>query len=91
MSKPNAFWRKVLGSDEAKIIMTTLMFRGVKVKLSKLRTPYQLSSMVVVASCSGAILLPVVRHKVVGIIKKEDYLQILCLKCTARWLKAEHT
>lgn len=50
------------------------------------------SSMVVVASCYGAVLLPVVvtLHKVDGITKKEEYLQILHLK-TARRLKLRHS
>lgn len=45
--------------------------------------------MVVVALCSGTVLLPVVLlHKLDAIIKK-DYLQILQrrLKSAARWLK----
>lgn len=46
---------------------------------SILRTLYQLPSMEVVASCSAAVLLPVVLvfYKVDLVIKKEDFLQIL--------------
>lgn len=64
MDKPNGFWRKVLWSDETKIElffqMTRGMFGRVKVRLSCLITLYQLSGMVVVASCSGAVLLQMI-------------------------------
>lgn len=49
------------------------MFGGIKVRFSNIRTLYQLSSKVVVASCSAADML----HKADGLMKKEDYLQQL--------------
>lgn len=50
--------KKELGA-QVKFIWGFLMFRGVMVSLSNLRTLYPLSSMVPVASCCGAALLRV--------------------------------
>ena len=67
--------------------MTRDMFGGDKVRPLTPRTPY-LPSSVVVVLCSGPVLLPVN-----GIMKKEDYLQILQenLKSSARRLGLGHS
>lgn len=75
-------------------IMRSGMVEELKVRLSNLRTLYQLSSTVVAimlwgcVAASGAGTL----YKVDGIRKKEDCLQILQihLKSSAKWLKLGH-
>lgn len=52
MNQPNAFWRKVLWSDVTQMELfgrnqSRSMFGGVEVRLSKLRTLYQMSSILV--------------------------------------------
>ena len=63
MDKENTFWRKTLWSDETKrnclATMSSHMFRGEKVRPSTPRTPYLLSSMVLVVLWCKAVLLPV--------------------------------
>lgn len=63
MDKEKAFWRKVLGSDETKIELFGHNDQKYVWKREgeafNPRTPYLLSSMVVVVLCSGPVLLPV--------------------------------
>lgn len=64
MDKLNAFWRKVLLSDKTKVELfgpsDKRCLEELKVRCSNLTTPYELSSMVAVASCSVAVLMPAV-------------------------------
>ena len=59
--------------------MSSIVFGGEKVRCLTQRRPYLLSSMMVVVLCHEAVFLPLdlMKSKVNGIIKREDYLQIL--------------
>lgn len=86
---------QIVTSDERKLVR---LFRNdpgitkVQAMRSNLRKLYQLSSMVVLPSCSGIVLLPVVMVYCDWNNKNGDYFQILqlYLKPTARALKLGH-
>ena len=73
--------------------MSTNMFRGEKAWPFTPRTPYLLSSMVLVVLCCGAVFLPVDLLQVNRMMKDEDNLQILQkkIKSPARRLALECT
>lgn len=89
---PDALWRKDWWTDETKTEVfghsdDRFVWRW-KVRPLNLRTQYELSNVTVAASCSGAVMLPVILVQKVG-GKIKDYLWILHLnfKSTARQLK----